>query len=193
MLKKYFIWVQNCVKKAKVHKFLQNFISSKSNYFGGGSIKLRKFVTTLLAITRLLDFEVTTLPYPTRNWKTTTRWGLLRFDMAGLQMTSKCRASQGWTWSPCPPWTRVARTSTRPIAPGGQAWCLPIAVFLEQRLTVKLLVKVKNEIGVTVVDWLQCPSLHPGVCCSRCVPDSCYSLLPLGSSETETLLHFRII
>ena len=51
--------------------FLQNFISSKSGFFGGGSIKQRKFVTTLL------DFELTTLPYPTRNWKTTTRAGLL--------------------------------------------------------------------------------------------------------------------
>ena len=57
--------------------FLQNFTSSKSSFFWGGLIKQRKLVTTLLAITRLLDFELTTLPYPTRNWKTTTCWGLV--------------------------------------------------------------------------------------------------------------------
>ena len=38
--------------------------------------RLGHLITTLLAITRLLDFWVTTLPYPTRNWKATTRWGL---------------------------------------------------------------------------------------------------------------------
>ena len=59
--------------------FVSRFHQQKQKYFlGGGSIKLRKCFTTLLAITRLLDFEVTTLPYPTRSWKTTTRWGLTR-------------------------------------------------------------------------------------------------------------------
>ena len=58
--------------------FVSRFHQQKQKYFlGGGSIKLRKCFTTLLAITRLLDFEVTTLPYPTRSWKTTTRWSLL--------------------------------------------------------------------------------------------------------------------
>ena len=59
--------------------FFQDFISSKIRFFFGGEgwAKIRNFFTTLLAITRLLDFEVTTLPYPTRSWKTTTRWGLL--------------------------------------------------------------------------------------------------------------------
>ena len=58
--------------------FVSRFHQQKQKYFlGGGSIKLRKCFTTLLAITRLLDFEVTTLPYPTRSWKTTTRWGLV--------------------------------------------------------------------------------------------------------------------
>ena len=57
--------------------FVSRFHQQKQKYFlGGGSIKLRKCFTTLLAITRLLDFEVTTLPYPTRSWKTTTRWSL---------------------------------------------------------------------------------------------------------------------
>ena len=115
MLNVYFIgnqiWVQNCVNKTKVHRFLQNFISSRSKFFGGGLIKLRKFVTTLLAITRLLDFEVTTLPYPTRNWKTTTRWSLpirgfkrkLSFKEHNLlQMGSLfvcvCNSSLSWAW-----------------------------------------------------------------------------------------------
>ena len=51
--------------------FFQDFISSKRNFFVGWNL-----FTTLLAITRLLDFEVTTLPYSTRSWKPTTRWGL---------------------------------------------------------------------------------------------------------------------
>ena len=45
--------------------------------FFGWPIRLRIFFTTLLAITRLLDFEFITLPYPTRNWKTTTLQGLV--------------------------------------------------------------------------------------------------------------------
>ena len=57
--------------------FFQDFISSKGSFLWGGPTKLRNLFTTLLAITRLLDFEVTTLPYPTRSWKTTTRWGLV--------------------------------------------------------------------------------------------------------------------
>ena len=69
--------------------FVSRFHQQKQKYFlGGGSIKLRKCFTTLLAITRLLDFEVTTLPYPTRSWKTTTRWGLVlklcTFSGAGI-------------------------------------------------------------------------------------------------------------
>ena len=44
--------------------------------FFGWPIRLRIFFTTLLAITRLLGVEFTTLPYPTRNWKTTTLQGL---------------------------------------------------------------------------------------------------------------------
>ena len=67
--------------------FLQNFISSKSGFFGGGSIKQRKFVTTLLAITQLLDFELTTLPWPTRNWKTTTRWALSMSDAVAVYLS----------------------------------------------------------------------------------------------------------
>jgi len=35
--------------------------------FFGWPIRLRIFFTTLLAITRLLGVEFTTLPYPTRN------------------------------------------------------------------------------------------------------------------------------
>ena len=49
--------------------FFQDFISSKGSFLWGGPIKLRNLFTTLLALTRLLDFEVTTLPYPTRSWK----------------------------------------------------------------------------------------------------------------------------
>ena len=68
--------------------FFQDFISSKGSFLWGGPIKLRNLFTTLLAITRLLDFEVTTLPYPTRSWKTTTRWGLVlklcTFSGAGI-------------------------------------------------------------------------------------------------------------
>ena len=35
--------------------------------FWGWANQAQNFFTTLLAITRLLDFEVTTLPYPTRS------------------------------------------------------------------------------------------------------------------------------
>ena len=45
--------------------------------FFGWPIRLRIFFTTLLAITRLLGVEFTTLPYPTRNRKTTTLQGLV--------------------------------------------------------------------------------------------------------------------
>ena len=38
---------------------------------------LSGLLATLLAITWLLDFEFTTLPYPSRSWKTTTSWGLV--------------------------------------------------------------------------------------------------------------------
>ena len=36
----------------------------------GYSLKLRNLFTSLLAITRRLNFEFTTLPYPTQSWKT---------------------------------------------------------------------------------------------------------------------------
>ena len=49
--------------------FFQDFISSKGSCLWGGPIKLSNLFTTLLALTRLLNFEVTTLPYPTRSWK----------------------------------------------------------------------------------------------------------------------------
>ena len=55
----------------------------KLDFFGGGPSS-EFFFTTLLAITRLLDFEVTTLPYPTRSWKTTTRWSLVGDPHWGL-------------------------------------------------------------------------------------------------------------
>ena len=49
--------------------------------FFGWPIKLWNFFTTLLAITRLLGVEFTTLPYPTRNWKTTTLQGLVKIAL----------------------------------------------------------------------------------------------------------------
>ena len=76
--------------------FVSRFHQQKQKYFlGGGSIKLRKCFTTLLAITRLLDFEVTTLPYPTRSWKTTTRWSLVMscHVMSCLNVMSQCHVS----------------------------------------------------------------------------------------------------
>ena len=76
--------------------FVSRFHQQKQKYFlGGGSIKLRKCFTTLLAITRLLDFEVTTLPYPTRSWKTTTRWSLIRI---GHETPTEKGWSEWWSW-----------------------------------------------------------------------------------------------
>ena len=70
---------QSIIHQTHVFSF-QDFINSKGSCLWGGPIKLRNLFTTLLALTRLLDFEVTTLPYPTRSWTTlhyTTRWGLV--------------------------------------------------------------------------------------------------------------------
>ena len=59
---------QSIIHQTHVFSF-QDFINSKGSCLWGGPIKLRNLFTTLLALTRLLDFEVTTLPYPTRSWK----------------------------------------------------------------------------------------------------------------------------
>ena len=56
------------------------FPTSLAAFFWLGLWTLKCF-TTLLAITRLLDFGFTTLPYPTRNWKTTTLQGLVIIDV----------------------------------------------------------------------------------------------------------------
>ena len=99
------IWIQNCVNKTKVHKIKQS-----SYIFVPYSLsKLRKFVTTLLAITRLLDFDVTTLPYPTQNWKTTTRWSL----------TAKRLTASSWHYWQLPRFfssTRVLQRRADPIS-----------------------------------------------------------------------------
>ena len=46
-------------------------------FYLAGLKDVGKNFTTLLAITRLLDFGFITLPYPTRNWKTTTLQDLI--------------------------------------------------------------------------------------------------------------------
>ena len=79
--------------------FFQDFISSKGSFLWGGPIKLRNLFTTLLAITRLLDFEVTTLPYPTRSWKTTTRWSLLLTDFFWKLVLWGEVFRKSWKWS----------------------------------------------------------------------------------------------
>ena len=61
--------------------------------FWGWANQAQNFFTTLLAITRLLDFEVTTLPYPTRSWKSTTRWGLVLSDE--ISWSTPCTCTEG--------------------------------------------------------------------------------------------------
>ena len=63
--------------------------------FFGWPIKLWYFFTTLLAITRLLGFEFTTLPYPTRNWKTTTLQGLVARLSPSCSPSSTASSQQG--------------------------------------------------------------------------------------------------
>ena len=62
-----------------------------------GPTNMRQNFTTLLVITRLLDFDFTTLPYPTRNWKTTTRWGLLLDGLKLWQLWS-CEVPVNEQW-----------------------------------------------------------------------------------------------
>ena len=71
--------------------------------------RLGHLITTLLAITRLLDFWVTTLPYPTRNWKTTTC----------LSLTAKRLTASSWHYWQLPRLfssTRVLQRRGDPIS-----------------------------------------------------------------------------
>ena len=96
--------IQICLLKTIICTFLPNsllhFTTMRSFTLAGsqywrphwtlfvfeGANQAEKFFTTLLAFTRLLDFGFTTLPYPTRNLKTTTLQGLvtISFSLLGL-------------------------------------------------------------------------------------------------------------
>ena len=60
-------------------------------------ISLRNFFTTLLEGTRLLS----SLPYPTRNWKTTTRWGPLLIIALFVGSSWKFRPHHGYIIHVC--------------------------------------------------------------------------------------------